>query len=131
MVVATEFKNVALSIDEPAARITLNRPEKRNALSLELMQEVIAALREASAHPGVRAIVIEGAGAAFSAGHDLAEEVRHRLLHEVPRLELAFIHVNPCGHDGTDVHALTRHHASRRSSERTATIVRADDGARR
>jgi cation diffusion facilitator family transporter len=43
-------------------------------------------------------------------GHDLAEEVRHRLLHEVPRLEMAFIHVNPCGHDGGDAHALTRHH---------------------
>ncbi len=64
-----------------------------------------------------------------TAGHDLAEEVRHRLLHEVPRLELAFIHVNPCGHDGTDAHALTRHHASRRPSERTATIAHTDDRA--
>lgn len=45
-----------------------------------------------------------------AAGHALAEEIRHRLLHEVPRLELAFVHVNPCGHDGTDAHALTRHH---------------------
>jgi hypothetical protein len=31
---------------------------------------------------------------------------------EVPRLELAFIRVNPCTHDGTDAHALIRHHAS-------------------
>jgi len=45
-----------------------------------------------------------------AAGHALAEEVRHRLIHDVPRLDLAFIHVNPCGHDGTDAHALTRHH---------------------
>ena len=75
MDVATEFENLILSIGEPAARITLNRPEKRNALSLALMQEVIAALREASARPGVRAIVIEGAGPAFSAGHDLSEMV--------------------------------------------------------
>jgi len=75
MDVATEFENLTLSIGESAARITLNRPEKRNALSLALMQEVIAALREASAAPGVRAIVIEGAGPAFSAGHDLSEMV--------------------------------------------------------
>ena len=75
MDVATQFENLTLSIGESAARITLNRPEKRNALSLALMQEVIAALREASAAPGVRAIVIEGAGPAFSAGHDLSEMV--------------------------------------------------------
>src|SRR3954449_217043 len=59
--------------DGPAARITLNRPAQRNALSLELMREVTAALGELGADAGVRAIVIEGAGAAFCAGHDLAE----------------------------------------------------------
>lgn len=47
-----------------------------------------------------------------AAGHDLAEEVRHRLLHDVPRLDLAFIHVNPCAHDGRDAHGLVRHHDS-------------------
>ena len=47
-----------------------------------------------------------------AAGHTVSEEVRHRLLHQVPRLELAFIHVNPCGHDGADPHAVTRHHAN-------------------
>jgi enoyl-CoA hydratase/carnithine racemase len=62
-------------IEPPAATITLNRPEKRNALSLALMQEVIAALEEVSTVPGVRAIVIDGAGPAFSAGHDLGEMV--------------------------------------------------------
>jgi cation diffusion facilitator family transporter len=59
-----------------------------------------------------------------AAGHDLAEEVRHRLLHEIPRLDVAFIHVNPCAHDGTDAHALTRHHGSRQPSARTATGTR-------
>ncbi len=57
------------------ARIVLNRPEKRNALSLELMEEVTAALREVSARRDTRAIVIEGAGPAFSAGHDLSEMI--------------------------------------------------------
>jgi enoyl-CoA hydratase/carnithine racemase len=62
-------------VEPPAARITLNRPEKRNALSLALMEELIAALDEVGADPNVRAIVIEGAGPAFSAGHDLGEMV--------------------------------------------------------
>ena len=43
-------------------------------------------------------------------GHRVSEEVRHRLLHEVNRLDTAIIHVNPCGHSGEDAHALTRHH---------------------
>jgi enoyl-CoA hydratase/carnithine racemase len=61
--------------DGPAVRVTLNRPEKRNALSLELMQELVAVLRRASAEPETRAIVLEGAGPAFSAGHDLSEMI--------------------------------------------------------
>ena len=56
------------------ARLTLARPEKRNALSLELMQEVIEALRSAG-ESDVRAIVIEGAGPVFSSGHDLGEMI--------------------------------------------------------
>ncbi len=64
-------------------------------------------------------------------GHALSEEVRHRLLHEVPRLELAFIHINPCAHDGTDAHALTRHHVSSRPSEPAAAPTTATDPATR
>ena len=70
-----EYRNLIVSADESAARITLNRPDKRNALSLELMHELIAALRDASARPSPRAIVIDGAGPAFSAGHDLSEMI--------------------------------------------------------
>src|SRR5262249_27233181 len=61
--------------DGPAARVTLNRPDKRNALSLELMEELIDTLRRTSAEPGVRVIVLEAAGPAFSAGHDLGEMI--------------------------------------------------------
>ena len=53
--------------------MTLNRPEKRNALSLELMRELIGALEKLGSDASVRAVVIEGAGPAFSGGHDLAE----------------------------------------------------------
>jgi enoyl-CoA hydratase/carnithine racemase len=68
-------QHVLVRIEPPAARITLNRPDKRNALSLALMEELISVLDELSSTPKVRAIVIEGAGPAFSAGHDLAEMV--------------------------------------------------------
>lgn len=61
--------------DGPGVRVTLNRPDKRNALSLELMQELLTTLRRVSADPDTRAIVLEGAGPVFSAGHDLSEMV--------------------------------------------------------
>ena len=59
----------------PAARLTLNLPEKRNALSLELMQDVLRSLEGLREDPGVRAIVLDAAGPAFSAGHDLSEMI--------------------------------------------------------
>jgi len=55
--------------------VTLNRAGKRNALSLKLMQVLLETLRDVSARTGVRAIVIEGDGPAFSAGHDLGEMI--------------------------------------------------------
>jgi enoyl-CoA hydratase/carnithine racemase len=69
----TDYRNLLVTRDGSAARIVLNRPEKRNALSLALMEEMVVALREVSARRDTRAIVIEGAGPAFSAGHDLSE----------------------------------------------------------
>jgi enoyl-CoA hydratase/carnithine racemase len=61
----------------PAAVVTLNRPDRRNALSLDVMRELIDALDEL-AHDRARVIVIDASGPAFSAGHDLAEMVEHR-----------------------------------------------------
>ena len=53
--------------------LTLNRPDKRNALNNALVGAMIEALRAADADPAVAAVVIAGAGAGFSAGADLAE----------------------------------------------------------
>lgn len=55
-------------------RIVLDRPDKLNAISHELREALAAAIDEAEADPAVRVIVIEGAGRAFCAGYDLAEE---------------------------------------------------------
>jgi enoyl-CoA hydratase/carnithine racemase len=72
---AARFRHLDLGVRGSAAQITLNRPEKRNALSLELMEELIGALDDASQLEETRAIVLAGAGPAFSAGHDLGEMV--------------------------------------------------------
>jgi enoyl-CoA hydratase/carnithine racemase len=66
---------VLVRADGPLARITLNRPERRNSLSLELMEELIARLRRLAENPGVRVIVIDATGPTFSAGHDLTEMI--------------------------------------------------------
>ncbi|MDJ0787603.1 MAG: enoyl-CoA hydratase-related protein [Myxococcota bacterium] len=61
-------------IDDPAPhvrRITLNRPEKRNALNHALRGGIVEALREADQDPEVRVMVLRGAGKCFSAGYDL------------------------------------------------------------
>jgi enoyl-CoA hydratase/carnithine racemase len=63
----------------PAVVITLNRPERRNALSMSLMAELTRTLREQSARPEVRAFVLRAEGRAFSAGHDLSELVGRTL----------------------------------------------------
>src|SRR6476661_3985749 len=64
-----------LLLDDPAPmvrRITLNRPEKRNALNATLRREILAATRDADRDDSVRVTVIRGAGKCFSAGYDLS-----------------------------------------------------------
>jgi enoyl-CoA hydratase len=51
----------------------LNRPERRNALSAALLEELVAGLDELDADPGIRAIVIRAEGSAFAAGADVDE----------------------------------------------------------
>jgi enoyl-CoA hydratase/carnithine racemase len=70
---AVSLKYLLVEDAPPAAIITLNRPDQLNALSTGLMEELIAQLERQAARPDVRAIVIKGAGRAFSAGHDLKE----------------------------------------------------------
>jgi len=55
--------------------ITMNRPERRNALSLEMMLELIRALDDIGSDPAVRAVILAAEGKAFSSGHDLSEMV--------------------------------------------------------
>lgn len=59
--------------EDGVLRLTLNRPQARNALSLGLMEKLIAALGRAAADRRVRVVVLAGNGPAFCAGHDLRE----------------------------------------------------------
>ena len=63
----------------PAAWITLNRPDKLNALSAEVVRELRAALGRAAADDEVKVVILTGAGRAFSAGYDISEEAASRI----------------------------------------------------
>src|ERR1041384_4413680 len=65
-------KPVLHTVEGTVARITLNRPDKRNALNDELIEGLKQALREANRDETVRVAVITGAGADFCSGADLS-----------------------------------------------------------
>src|ERR1700689_4113393 len=69
------YRHLIRSIEGQLGIITLNRPERRNALSLELMLELISSLDEFAAESDVRAIILAASGKVFSSGHDLSEMV--------------------------------------------------------
>ena len=64
---------VLYDIHDAVATITLNRPERLNAINPQLLDEFVSALRRANADPQVHVILLTGAGRAFCAGDDLKE----------------------------------------------------------
>ena len=66
------YENILYEVDQNRARLTLNRPKQRNALSLTLLEELRDALWEADDDQAVHSVIIRGAGVSFSAGYDLA-----------------------------------------------------------
>ena len=73
MIAASNYRYLLLETVGGIASLTLNRPDKRNALSLELMIELLAALEAIGSNRSIRVVVLRGIGVAFSAGHDLRE----------------------------------------------------------
>src|SRR5215471_10959944 len=69
------FGDLLFDREGSVAVITLNRPNRRNALSLGLMTELIACLSEIDADREIRAVILAAAGPAFCSGHDLSETV--------------------------------------------------------
>jgi len=67
------YKDILYGVEDRLATITLNRPERRNALNWPLLYEVVDALKKAEKDQDVRVIILKGAGPCFSAGHDLTD----------------------------------------------------------
>ncbi|MBI2918676.1 MAG: enoyl-CoA hydratase/isomerase family protein [Chloroflexi bacterium] len=78
------YKNIIYQRELPLAVLTFNRPEVRNALSYDLIQESIEAVREAERDDEVRVLIVTGAGdRAFVAGADIAEMQTRNLVTEL------------------------------------------------
>ncbi len=104
------YRNVVFDEEGKIGIITLNRPEKRNALSLELMREIIDILRKLEEDRSIHVVILKGNGPAFCAGHDMAEMVGDNkgindfrtifgvcsemmlLLHKIPQPVIAQVH---------------------------------------
>jgi len=68
-------ENILFNTDGPVGVVTMNRPNRRNALSLELMQELTQCLEIIGSNREIRAVVLAAEGKVFSSGHDLSEMV--------------------------------------------------------
>jgi enoyl-CoA hydratase/carnithine racemase len=65
------FETLAYAVDDGVATITLNRPDRMNALNPQMVADLLAAFDTTDADPAVRAVIVTGAGKAFCAGADL------------------------------------------------------------
>ena len=67
------YETVQTSVEGPLARLTLNRPDRLNTLGATMLRELIEAAHGFDRDPGVRVVILSGAGRAFSAGIDLRD----------------------------------------------------------
>lgn len=87
-IAAARYENILLQTEGPVAVVTLNHPNKRNALSLSMMRELLDAFRRIGEDRQVRVVILAAAGKVFSSGHDLNELLgrninEYRLLFDV------------------------------------------------
>jgi enoyl-CoA hydratase/carnithine racemase len=66
-------QNLVLEIAPPIAMLRLHRPRQRNALSLALMEELVACLNATASNQQIAVVILQGEGPAFCSGHDLRE----------------------------------------------------------
>jgi enoyl-CoA hydratase/carnithine racemase len=74
----TRFTTITIETLGPVARLTLARPERANAINQAMLGEIGAALDEIERDAKIRAVIVTGAGAAFSSGFDLKEQMERR-----------------------------------------------------
>jgi enoyl-CoA hydratase len=75
---AERFTTIVLEQIGAVARLTLNRPERANALNAVMLREIGSALDEIERNAGLRALIVRGAGTAFSSGFDLKEQMERQ-----------------------------------------------------
>ena len=69
-----DYTSILYRVDDRIARITMNRPEKRNALNMTMRNEIVDALRAAERDDEVSVVLIEGAGPSFCSGYDITPD---------------------------------------------------------
>lgn len=69
----TTWKTLKVSVGDHIAKVVMNRPETRNAMSQEMAEELALCLQELAALPGLRVLILTGEGSAFGSGADLKE----------------------------------------------------------
>ncbi|CAN5402230.1 enoyl-CoA hydratase [soil metagenome] len=74
----TDFQTITFAVADQVAQLTLNRPERLNAMNKATLQEINRAMDLAEADEEVRVIVVSGAGRAFSSGFDLKAQMEQR-----------------------------------------------------
>ncbi|MDZ7726760.1 MAG: enoyl-CoA hydratase-related protein [Dehalococcoidia bacterium] len=72
------YETILYKAEDKIARITLNRPDRRNALSFQLRREFVTALREAEADDSVSVILVDASGPSFCSGYDIAPDASGR-----------------------------------------------------
>lgn len=82
---------VLTATEGPVTTLTLNRPDKRNALSIDLLGQLVAAVEAAEAKPGQRVLILRGEGPVFCAGLDLAEAAVPARAHRSAELVAAIL----------------------------------------
>ncbi len=78
-----DYENIILDKKDLVATLTLNRPEKLNALSTELLQEFSHALDDVQNDHEINVLILTGAGRAFSSGFDISPGPAARLVFDV------------------------------------------------
>lgn len=73
--ISTHYENIRLETEQQLAVVTLNRPNRRNALSLALMLELLDCFDHIAQNGNLRVVILAAAGKVFSSGHDLSEMV--------------------------------------------------------
>src|SRR4030088_2136174 len=85
MIATMGYEHILVEVDAPVATVTLNRPKVLNALSPELMRELVVALAELDHDETVRAVVLTGGPKVFAAGADISDMAGRSAVEQLSR----------------------------------------------